>query len=127
LLRVTVAITAIAQGAIYLANSGLANSGYRLNLDWIVGSLAVASGALVLVGFLTPFTSALAGICFLAAPLSSLASITPSFLDANPAELFAITMAVALVCLGPGAYSLDSRRFGRREIVIPRNSRQTQI
>jgi hypothetical protein len=28
-------------------------------------------------------------------------------------------MAAALACLGPGAFSLDARRFGRREIVVP--------
>lgn len=29
-------------------------------------------------------------------------------------------IAVAVICLGPGAFSLDSRFFGRREIIIPR-------
>jgi hypothetical protein len=29
-------------------------------------------------------------------------------------------IALALFCLGPGAYSIDARRYGRREIVIPR-------
>jgi uncharacterized membrane protein YphA (DoxX/SURF4 family) len=32
--------------------------------------------------------------------------------------LFAID-ALALALLGPGAYSLDSRRFGRRLVVLP--------
>lgn len=31
----------------------------------------------------------------------------------------AISIAIALVFLGPGAFSIDARRFGRREIVIP--------
>jgi len=30
-----------------------------------------------------------------------------------------IVAAVALALLGPGAFSLDGRLFGRREIVIP--------
>jgi hypothetical protein len=28
-------------------------------------------------------------------------------------------MAVAVALMGPGAFSLDARLFGRREIVIP--------
>jgi hypothetical protein len=28
-------------------------------------------------------------------------------------------MSLALVLLGPGAFSLDARLFGRREIIIP--------
>jgi uncharacterized membrane protein YphA (DoxX/SURF4 family) len=32
-------------------------------------------------------------------------------------------VTVALLFLGPGAYSVDARLFGRREIVIPRRSR----
>jgi hypothetical protein len=34
-----------------------------------------------------------------------------------------IIAATALGLLGPGAYSLDGRLFGRREIVIPPSSR----
>jgi len=29
-------------------------------------------------------------------------------------------IAAAVICLGPGAFSLDSRLFGRREIIIPK-------
>jgi hypothetical protein len=32
-------------------------------------------------------------------------------------------MALAVALIGPGAYSLDARLFGRREIIIPRASR----
>jgi hypothetical protein len=37
----------------------------------------------------------------------------------GPATLFAGVIAVALCLLGPGAFSLDARWFGRREVVIP--------
>jgi hypothetical protein len=32
-------------------------------------------------------------------------------------------MAVAVALLGPGAFAVDARLFGRREVVIPRPSR----
>jgi len=31
----------------------------------------------------------------------------------------AMVIAIGLICLGPGAFSLDARLFGRREITIP--------
>jgi hypothetical protein len=34
----------------------------------------------------------------------------------------AMSIAIALVFLGPGAFSVDARRFGRREITIPPRS-----
>jgi hypothetical protein len=40
----------------------------------------------------------------------------------KPTTAFATVIAVALVCLGPGAFSLDARLFGRREIIIPKAS-----
>jgi hypothetical protein len=36
--------------------------------------------------------------------------------------LLSAVMAIAVVCLGAGAFSLDSRLFGRREIIIPARS-----
>jgi hypothetical protein len=36
--------------------------------------------------------------------------------------LLGVSMAIALALLGPGAYSLDARIFGRRVIVLPRKT-----
>ena len=38
------------------------------------------------------------------------------------AALNSVLMPLALALLGPGAYSIDARLFGRQEIVIPRAS-----
>jgi hypothetical protein len=35
--------------------------------------------------------------------------------------ILSVPMAIALALLGPGAYSLDARIFGRRVIVLPRD------
>jgi hypothetical protein len=37
----------------------------------------------------------------------------------NVGFAFIMIIGIALACLGPGAFSLDARRYGRREIVIP--------
>jgi hypothetical protein len=35
-------------------------------------------------------------------------------------------MLVTIIGLGPGAFSLDARMFGRREIIIPPRASQSQ-
>lgn len=45
-------------------------------------------------------------------------SQTPA-LASSIAHLNLAIICVALVLLGPGAFSLDARLFGRREIIIP--------
>jgi hypothetical protein len=35
------------------------------------------------------------------------------------------TPAAAALAVGPGAFSVDARLFGRREIVVPRASRRS--
>ena len=84
-----------------------------------VGLLTIANGVLLLIGFLTPVTSALAAtgsvVLWIVTP-------TPILLDTRLAALLMVVMATALGFLGPGAFSLDSHLFGRREIIIPSRS-----
>jgi uncharacterized membrane protein YphA (DoxX/SURF4 family) len=78
------------------------------------GYITTAGGALLAAGFLTPLV-ALAVAGSLAARLYG---PTPPLPELSLLLLIGGCVAVAL--LGPGAYSLDARLFGRREIVIPR-------
>jgi hypothetical protein len=71
---------------------------------------AALSGSLAL-GLLTPLVSLLAGIVELAMLLTATTGVVVAVL-LGPLD------AVVLLLLGPGAYSLDARLFGRRVVVL---------
>jgi uncharacterized membrane protein YphA (DoxX/SURF4 family) len=84
-----------------------------------MGLATIFVGASLLIGFLTPLAGAAAAISNAAIGISLLVeshAIPPKAY--TEAEL--VVMSIAVVLLGPGAFSLDARLFGRREIVIPK-------
>jgi uncharacterized membrane protein YphA (DoxX/SURF4 family) len=112
LLRAAVALSLAAQGIACLARGEGVWS-------WGLGPLALAAGAALLIGILTPVAAALAALAGSMVALSRLPPAIPNVLGGTPAVILVALMAVAVALLGPGAYSLDARLFGRREIVIP--------
>jgi len=84
-----------------------------------VALLAAGSGILILTGCFTrigSFLVVLASVgCIFAWPPDPGLNLFESRLTA---ALVAV-IASALVCLGPGAFSLDARLFGRQEIIFP--------
>jgi len=121
LLRVVVGATLVGHGVLCLLSSE------RVTLLVLVSFAVLSlSGVCLLIGFLTPILSLLAclenlGIAFSWFPLQLL---SPFESKLALAPVIAISAAIAL--LGPGAFSLDARLFGWKEIVIPPASRPTQ-
>jgi uncharacterized membrane protein YphA (DoxX/SURF4 family) len=118
LLRAAVGIAAVAEGIFYFSGPPDLPSG-----RWLLGSVLIASGAALAAGFLTPIAGVLVVLSFLGIALSWFSAPPWGLHDARVVAFGMIIAAAALVLLGPGAFSLDGRLFGRREIVIPPQSR----
>jgi uncharacterized membrane protein YphA (DoxX/SURF4 family) len=84
-----------------------------------VALLTVTSGALLLVGYMTPFAGILAGLFCVGVAFSWFPAPSLELFEAKLTTALATVIVIALACLGPGAFSLDARLFGRREIIIP--------
>ena len=117
-MRAVVGVTASAQGILYVAH------GSNLTFAMLSAYVVLAGcGACLLTGFLTPVVSIAIMILSLAMTLSKVPVVSGNPPDGTLAFLELIVMAAAIALLGPGAFSLDARLFGRREIVIPPSSR----
>jgi uncharacterized membrane protein YphA (DoxX/SURF4 family) len=86
----------------------------------LIGITSIASGALLLIGFLTPIASVLVslGAGFMA--FARLRLHNGNFIETSWMSASMVLITVAVTLLGPGAFSIDAQLFGRRKIVIPR-------
>jgi len=117
-LRVAVGIIVATQGTLYLAGAPAFSI-------WLTGLLAIASGASLLLGFLTPIGAILTGIGCTAVTLSWFPAPEHNLIELRLSAILVVTVAGAILLLGPGALSIDARIFGRREIIIPRHTHRS--
>lgn len=109
ILRLTVAGTILVLSLFFFFD--LIKSTFR---GWLIGGVSFVFSATMVLGFLTPVVSAIisiAAILFLI--------LSPREVDFS-VEVYLIILSLLTLLLGPGAYSLDARLFGRREIIVPK-------
>jgi uncharacterized membrane protein YphA (DoxX/SURF4 family) len=117
LLRAATGAGFVAQGVAYFGGKqapGAITSAFAVSMVMI--------GALLLIGSLSRWAAVVAAT-------TSLLSVFPWFpgprvglFETPITTMLAAVIATALVCLGPGAFSVDARLFGRREVIIPKTS-----
>ena len=116
LLRVVVGVVV----ALYCLQ-GLSSSGNSLIARGFE-LLRVVGATLVLIGFLTPAAALSVG-----GASATLWLLRPSEAFGGLNTMFLIAICTALALLGPGEWSIDSRLFGRREILIPREREHQDV
>jgi uncharacterized membrane protein YphA (DoxX/SURF4 family) len=80
--------------------------------------LTFVSAVFLLLGYRTRLAATIVSIASIGSVFFWLSKYHPQG-NRLSAGLVSI-IAAAVICLGPGAFSLDSRLFGRREIIIPK-------
>jgi uncharacterized membrane protein YphA (DoxX/SURF4 family) len=120
LLRALVGVSLIVQGVGYVQwpNPGVTG--------WGLAGLAFTGGAFLLAGFMTPFVASLVAAGGIGIVLAWIPLPGQTLFDSYLAIINLIVLSIAIALLGPGAFSLDARMFGRREISIPSSSHMSR-
>jgi uncharacterized membrane protein YphA (DoxX/SURF4 family) len=88
-------------------------------LTLTVAALSSICGLFLLLGLFNWLACSVGILISLGTALGLIYMPVFNLLSAKVSAVFTAVIAVALLCLGPGAYSLDARRHGHREIIIP--------
>lgn len=112
-LRLVVGGTLAVQGGTYLA--GFLEAGFGV---WAIVAMVLLGGLCLIGGLFTPVAGvmAIAGTILVATgPIHE-----SQLFFRSQGSLLLAAATVSIMLIGPGAYSIDARLFGRREILIPR-------
>jgi uncharacterized membrane protein YphA (DoxX/SURF4 family) len=87
----------------------------------LAAALVIITSLALVVGLMTPIATAVLCLGGIVATIDlGIVGYMPLFESAF-SRLEFIVMSAALICLGPGAFSLDARLYGRREIEVNGN------
>jgi uncharacterized membrane protein YphA (DoxX/SURF4 family) len=117
LLRAATGAGFLAQGVAYFADI----HGLRA-MTSAVAIFLILVGGLLLIGSLSRWAAVVAATTSLLSVFSWFPGPRVGLFETPLTTMLAAVVATALVCLGPGAFSVDARLFGRREVIIPKTS-----
>jgi len=100
----------VAGGLPLLVGGGLRWAGAPNSLAMPCKALGIGVGGLLLAGLWTPFAGALQAVL----------SLSPALFNARLSADYAVmaSLGLGLAMLGPGAWSVDARLYGRKRIEI---------
>ena len=109
LLRALVGVTVAVQTLTYIGSEK------QSLLSWLAAAGVFIIASSLMVGFMTPIAAVATALA-----TAGLVIVTAN-LDQTGLDMIVLTTIIVL--LGPGAFSIDARMFGRREILIPHTPR----
>ena len=105
-------------GAI-VAGSAYADGWSTLISSRVTGLVLVIDGLLLVLGLFTRVAGFIAPALACAAAFNWILPVSPWFAEIRAVALPFAVVSLSLVALGPGAYSMDARLFGRKQLHIP--------
>ncbi|MBS1795859.1 MAG: hypothetical protein JSS81_24345 [Acidobacteria bacterium] len=129
LLRIAAGVATILYGGILLMSLDSVKHSQYSYLSCLVLSLAlIFGGGLLILGGIMPFAAIGIAVCMVIEVYFRFVRMSP--LQVNgfglTGLLLLLSILIALALLGPGAYSIDARLFGRRRIFIPASKKEDQ-
>jgi hypothetical protein len=116
LLRLAVGGIASLQASIIIATAQGAASG-----DVLTAALVIVIALALIVGFITPVAGVLLTIGGVIVMLDPGIAVKLPIFESWTARAEFVVLSAVLICLGPGAFSLDARLYGRREVQVNGN------
>jgi uncharacterized membrane protein YphA (DoxX/SURF4 family) len=88
-------------------------------MSYIPASIALIGGILLIIGLATPVAASIAALLAAGVLFSIVCADQANSYASKLCGLVVAVSSASLVLLGPGAFSLDARLFGWREIILP--------